>query len=521
MIKKRVTNTLYGAILFGLFVAGFLLIQYCTPIGLGLTNDSASYLNGARNLLAGDGYTRTSGKSEIKPITHFPPGYSLTIAAISRVGLETQRAARFENLLLFAINLLLSAWVLWWMTRSKWISILGALLVLSSQVMVYVHIFLLSEPLYLVVSSLALLSTAIYLEKRNWFYLAMAGVLTCFSYLTRYVGVAVYGTILVTLFVLLPGWKQKVRSMIVFLLFSLPGTIYWSLRNMALSQNPTNRQWVFHPISSDEALNGMNNFWSWFMPNRFMPRNPQTMGWVIGLAAIGGLVLIGVVLAWRRFNISTHDRAYDRQPALFVFGLYTIAYTVLILLSMTFFDSSTKFEFRIMVPALLSGSLFLLGWVGQWIARQSLGIKIPVVVLILGLMILHGLDLRGAISTYHEEGQGFLALNWRISKSLQYIEKLPEDQIIYSNRAPVIYLLTGRTAYVLPTRLDPVTQQVRPDYPSDLANLRKDVQAGADIIIFYPKDLLSSAENRDWIAELTQGMIPIEELSDGIVYSAR
>ena len=62
-------------VLIGLAAGGVWIMQYSTPIGLGLTNDSSAYLAGARNLRAGAGYGYTSGGGEVKPLTHFPHGY--------------------------------------------------------------------------------------------------------------------------------------------------------------------------------------------------------------------------------------------------------------------------------------------------------------------------------------------------------------------------------------------------------------------------------------------------------------
>ena len=64
-----------------LSLLGMFLLWRSTPYGLGLVNDSAYYIEGADNLLAGKGYVRTSGGGEVKPITHFPPFFSLLLAA--------------------------------------------------------------------------------------------------------------------------------------------------------------------------------------------------------------------------------------------------------------------------------------------------------------------------------------------------------------------------------------------------------------------------------------------------------
>jgi len=67
---------------------GVWAIWYSSPYGFGLVNDSATYVEGATNLLAGNGYVRTSGGGELKPITHFPPLFSLLLAALGMAGFD-------------------------------------------------------------------------------------------------------------------------------------------------------------------------------------------------------------------------------------------------------------------------------------------------------------------------------------------------------------------------------------------------------------------------------------------------
>ena len=75
------------------------LVLYCTPFGVGLTNDSSAYISGARSLMAHQGYVRIGGDGLPRPITHFPPFYSIVLAVVSNIikqdPLET---ARWVNL---------------------------------------------------------------------------------------------------------------------------------------------------------------------------------------------------------------------------------------------------------------------------------------------------------------------------------------------------------------------------------------------------------------------------------------
>ena len=81
------------------------LFLYCTPFGVGLTNDSSAYIGGARSLLAGKGYVRIGGDGLPRAITHFPPFYSIVLAGISRMtGQDPLITAKWVNLVCTVLN---------------------------------------------------------------------------------------------------------------------------------------------------------------------------------------------------------------------------------------------------------------------------------------------------------------------------------------------------------------------------------------------------------------------------------
>lgn len=70
-----------AVILMVLVAAGACTLVWAnTRWGVGLRGDSYAYISGARNLADGLGYSRVSGGGEVKPITHFPPLFSLLLA---------------------------------------------------------------------------------------------------------------------------------------------------------------------------------------------------------------------------------------------------------------------------------------------------------------------------------------------------------------------------------------------------------------------------------------------------------
>ena len=97
-MKYRIVTVIFCVIAAALFL-------YTTPFGVGLTNDSAAYIGGARSLMAGQGYVRIGGDGLPRPISHFPPFYSLVLAGASRItGQDPLVTAKWVNLCCAVLN---------------------------------------------------------------------------------------------------------------------------------------------------------------------------------------------------------------------------------------------------------------------------------------------------------------------------------------------------------------------------------------------------------------------------------
>ena len=153
-ISRHSTPLAYiaAATALALALVGAGMALYLTRDGAGATGDSAWYLMGAQNLLAGNGFARTSGGGELRAISHFPPIYSGVIATISATGIAPIDGARYLNSLLFAANILLVGFIIFKVTRSVVAMILGALLVMASVSLIEIHSWVMSEPLYIFLS---------------------------------------------------------------------------------------------------------------------------------------------------------------------------------------------------------------------------------------------------------------------------------------------------------------------------------------------------------------------------------
>jgi hypothetical protein len=93
-------------------LAGGILIGALMPYGPGLRDDSYTYVHAAEILETRGTYSRFTGEGELRPVTNFPPGYSLALALLDSMatGLEP---AKLLNQILFGLLLILIGAALW------------------------------------------------------------------------------------------------------------------------------------------------------------------------------------------------------------------------------------------------------------------------------------------------------------------------------------------------------------------------------------------------------------------------
>ena len=146
-IKRR--KPLFPAISIGAFgILAILLILWITPYGSGVNPDSITYFGAAKSILSGQGYSINGS-----PITHFPPLYSLFLAATNIAANNIVQAARILNAILYGINLGLIVLMVYLTTGRKFLTTTVAVFFfLSSGRLIELHASAWSEPLFITFS---------------------------------------------------------------------------------------------------------------------------------------------------------------------------------------------------------------------------------------------------------------------------------------------------------------------------------------------------------------------------------
>jgi hypothetical protein len=477
-----------GWLLLFLFVSllGALLVGHHTRFGPGTNGDSIRYIMGAENLLAGNGYSRISGGGEIRPITGFPPVFSIILAGLGYLTGDVFNAARFLLCLLFAANIFLVALLLFRYTGSIWPSLIGTILVISAQEVLWLHTWVLTEALFIFLMLLAFYLLTAYLDSNNLSFLLLASVLIGSATLTRYIGVALTAAGGLSILILSKkSWKRRLVDGMVLGVGTLLPLILWFYRNAAISDNVSNRVISYSPIPTKVLRIYIADVLSWFAPRIMdLPRPIRNM-----LVAILALPLPAVFffreLKASLSKVKKEGQAFWTLP--WILTLFMIFYVVILVLNSAFLDPALtpQGQLRYLVPLFVTTVVLF-----SLMAHRALkGIKFisPYRILILAvsvlLIILYALEswiyLRDPLMNI-----GYTGLRTLWPDTVEAIQSLDPETIIVANNPEMAYALAGRPAYMMPILQDASTGDTREDFDQQIEATREKLEKGGVLFIF-------------------------------------
>lgn len=508
------SNWILWAGLAVLAAAGIGLMLYVTPMGVGLVNDSVGYIGGARNILAGNGYSRLTGNSRLVPITNYPPLFSIVLAGVGLLGIDGIDAAKYLNVFLFGANAMLFGWLIFKILGSKGLALVGAGFFVISNPFIITHAYAMSEPLYLFLGFVVFLFYGCYLSTQRKWFLILCGVFSSLALLTRYIGISLYMVILLGLVIYHSRWKTRIVDGGIYLFSGTPLVTIWLIRNMMVTQNAGNRLFVYHPITIDKIQEGLINFWGWVLPENYRIAERLLPLWGVITALF--LLAVGLGCIWiLRNRIGKNEARFNLG---WVMAAFLVVYLGILVMTLTFLDASPIFEHRILAPFYIS-FLFIVLVILAWMwTRGKRWLRVLTVFVCLGMMLSFIQESKDTILQFHKDGQGMAGAVWTESLTIKEAKTLPKTQI-YSNKSTALYLLVNRPAYILPSPTNPATGQPTQNYSSDVQKIRATVLEGRGIIIFFDyKNVLESADGRTWFENLTNGLPILKQFEDGILF---
>ena len=492
------------------------LFLYCTPHGVGLTNDSSAYIGGARGLLARQGYVRIGGDGLPRPITHFPPFYSIVLAVVSRIiKTDPLETAKRVNLCCSVLNQALFMGAILALTHSPFASVLGGIVFLCAGPVLQANVYGLSEALYLTLF-LEVFILSVRAVRRNsvWQWL-LIGLLAGALALTRYAGLAAVAAVAVYILCVHSTWKMRIQSVLLyFAAFNLPFG-YWLSKSNESGDSPVNRVLALHLPSASKVEEGIRNFAGFFLPEfgGIVEKPLKIWGFVIAGALI---FLLGAVI-WAGLKGFFRPSGHLRRSTWFAPALHGAAYMVMLFFTVFFIDGSTLFDNRILLPFYVCAMLLIAAFCSRFLNRAGFP-RIASIVFMLGFAALLFEDELDLIKEYHRNGQGFAGEEWRESETRLAALKLPKDHLLWSNRQTALSLLNDQPSFILPPMFDAASFSERESFEQDRAWMTKEVLSGNGyVVVFNYQEMMENEGDRVWLEAVLDGLPVFGFYEDGVI----
>ncbi len=440
-------------------------------LGAGVSPDSTTYIEGAINLVAGDGYTQQVAANKFSAIVHFPPLYSYSLALLMWAGVPVANAPALLNCFCFATCMMMLAYSIRRLTGSHLLVVASILWLFTSPSMFDVFRMAWSEPLFMVLILLGLGTAIQHLLAGGRLWIAFACILLSLAFICRFAGFTAIATAALLIAAFGEGrlWERGFRAFVFGAVASLPTLLWMAWRS---SNNLAGRTLSWHPIGRVHIHQAAETVSSWIHVD--LPL------WLKALIAV--FLAIGAVAAC--FRVRHGNRA---QHLVFMTAiLFSVIYAAFIGASITLVDFNTPLNNRILAPVLMVAIFAVILSLHSWSTSSELpflGRLLPFSIVIVAVFF-QTPELWQKWSDMRTQGEGYASARWQHSSLLNEAKNVPLELAIYSNMPDLIRQSTQRPTYGFPSPFDPIKNQENPHFPALIKQELERAKNSSSIIFF-------------------------------------
>ncbi|WP_155827870.1 ArnT family glycosyltransferase [Gillisia sp. JM1] len=417
------------------FFAAILLYFIIQPYNLGFTPDSMDYLEVANSIESGNGITNIKGQI----VNHWPPLFSLLLALISKItNSGVIYAGSILQMFLFYAFILFYSLVLRELKINFKLIIFSGILLVVSQVSINFSYFL-SEGLFLVLLLVSFYLFLKWLPDKKFKHLFWSAFLCGLFFLTRYAGIAFIACYLFFILFFQDGkLNERVRNFLLFLGLIVLVISPWFIYQSAFEENLGGRKLAIHIIPFSKILDFFITVSYWFL------------GSALAIFLLICLVVIYVVKIKKseiQFEVLI-KKIYKRyQKAILLSFLFILIYPLFLIVSISFYDSYTPMDNRILSPLFIFILLFITFFLQTLKEHRQM-------LLLNGTILFLFLSFSSSVfpiyQNHYKNGSGYTKKKWAESQTLNYIKEKNSDIITYTNGIEIGKLHAQQDFYLLP-----------------------------------------------------------------------
>jgi len=435
-----------------LSIAGIILILYITDIGPWAYSDSAAYLTTAKNIAAGRGVVLQDSNGVFSLLPLHAPLYPLVVSLPTAFGADVLQASRWINAFLFGLTIFLTGWISWHVSRSFWITLSTAGLILFGLEPVQAFSGAMSEGLFISFGLLSLVLIALAVEKPNHQVLLLigAGLAAGLSTLARYTGLAVLVAGGTSVFILTN--KRFIQRLKNATIFAIPGMILSALWLIPVYR--ATQTFASRPVGAMAGLSEkIDLYFKTFMEviggwlpffNRGNHIFPPTQKIILAWLALAGLVFF----VWKKRLRIGPGKFSSRNPVnlLWIVGLFCITYVLLHLGAFVTADTQPDINGRLLLPIYFGGILLaasFAAYIRLVLTRKRIASLTFAGLAILTLWYHHG-QVQNYVFEMHNYGYGYASKRWQGNPLFEEIKSLDPSVPLYSNNSALVLFYTER-----------------------------------------------------------------------------
>ncbi|MHB8818499.1 MAG: hypothetical protein ACYC7M_05495, partial [Bellilinea sp.] len=356
--NKRLTLVVLGLISIG----GVAFVLYITNIAPWAYSDSAAYITTARNIAAGRGIVLQDSNNVYTLLPLHAPLYPLTLSLPILMGMDALQASRWLNAILFGLTISQAGLATFRFTRSFWLAVSVAGLILFSYEPIVAFTGAMAEGLFIFFGllSLVLVATAIHKTSHQNRILVFGGIAAGLAILSRYTGLSVLAAGFLAVFLLVKG--NFGHKLMKALIFAVPGGVlagFWLLPVYLSTRTFGSRQIGEISGVTDKIsiyFNGFMEVIGGWLPFYYRGNHIITPTQKLFIAFVL-LIVLFVIAAWK---VHKNAQPYNENGLItwgLVLAIFNITYIGLHLTTFVTAVAQPDINGRLLLPIFIAGVL--------------------------------------------------------------------------------------------------------------------------------------------------------------------